>query len=505
MKKSNKGKKGDDEVKYWNKTVKKVLLIQPKLHVPLGSIRRLQPPLSLLYLAAVLEERGFNVSILDSSCEGYDNVVIDNGYQYYGLNDEDLKVRIKKNNPDFAGITCSFSSHEPEVLRTCKLVKSVNNNIITCIGGLHPTYQFKEMLEKCKELDFVIMKEGEYRLPTLLDAINNVDYSNQEGLAFRKNGKIIANPPTSVIENLDELPLPARHLIDMDKYIEVCLFSNPFPKGDRIAQILTTRGCPYNCNFCATKPYWGKFRARSVDNIIEEMQYLKDKYDINEIQFRDDNLLVIRKRAFELFDKMKKFNFSWCVGIMVSNLDDEMLRRMRECGCYQLTISIESGSERVLKEIIHKPIDLKKIKGIVDFAHKYNIRIHAANIIGMPGETKEEMERTFEFNKEVGADSAAFFVATPYLGSELYEQCKERGWLKGNSWEMDLKTPGIHIKKTDPEYVMSNEELVELAERKTKEHNEWVKKNLTHVWPEKFKVFLKKHKDEADKLMGRVV
>jgi len=235
------------------------------------------------------------------------------------------------------------------------------------------------------------------------------------------------------------------------------------------------------------------------------MQYLKDKYDINEIQFRDDNLLVNRKRAFEIFDKMKKFNFSWCVGIMVSNLDDEMLRRMRGCGCYQLTISIESGSERVLKEIIHKPIDLKKIKGIVELAHKHNIRIHAANIIGMPGETREEMEQTFEFNKEVRADSAAFFVATPYLGSELYEQCKANGWLKGDSWEVDLKTPGIHIRKNAPEYVMSNKELVELAEKKTREHNEWVKKNLPYVWPKKYKVFLKKHKDEADKLIGRVV
>ena len=202
---------------------------------------------------------------------------------------------------------------------------------------------------------------------------------------------------------------------------------------------------------------------------------------------------------------MKRFNFHWCAGILVSNLDAEMLRKMSDCGCYQLTISIESGSERVLKKIIHKPVDLKKIETIVDSAHKYNIRIHADNIVGLPGETKEEIMSTFEFNREVGADSAAFFIAAAYLGSDLYENCKKRGWLKEDSSKMDFKNPGIYIKETDKEFIMPPEELVELVERKTREHNEWSKKRNPELWPEKYKVFLKKHKDEEDKLMGRVV
>jgi len=486
--------------------IEKVMLINPKIHVSMGSIRRLPTPLGLLYLAAVLEKANYKVSILDSACEGYYNVVIDGNYQVYGLDDKDLKNKIKDTDPDFVGVTCNFSNHESEVLHTCKLVKSVNKNIITCTGGLHPTYKFKEMLETCKQLDFVIMKEGEYRLLALIEAINKkADYSNHDGLAFRKHGDIIGNPPTSNIIHLDELPPPARHLIDMEKYIEIGLFSNPFPKGDRPAQILTSRGCPYHCYFCATKPFWGNFRARSSDSIIEEMEYLKSNYNVNEIQFRDDNLLVDRQRAFEIFDKMKSFNFHWCAGIMVSNLDDEMLQKMQECGCYQLTISIESGSERVLKEIIHKPIDLKKIKGIVECAHKYGIRIHADNIIGMPGETKEEVMKTFEFNKYVGADSAAFFIAAAYLGSDLYEDCKRRGWLKEDSAKMDFKNPGIYIKETDEEFIMPPNELFELVERKTKEHNEWTKKRNPDMWKEKFKVFLERHKDEEEKLIGRVV
>lgn len=486
--------------------INKVLLISPKLHVPLGSIRRLQPPLSLLYMGATLEQAGYDVSIVDSSCEGYENIRVRNGYQYYGLSDKKLKERIKGISPDFVGITCAFSSHISEVLNVCRIVKSIDTDILTCIGGLHPTYCFKELLEKNNELDFIIKKEGEYRLLALLDAINNnKDYSKQDGIAFKKHNKLVSNPAISFIENLDVLPLPVRDLIDMEKYIEIGLFSNPFPKGNRVAQILTSRGCPFNCNFCATKPYWGKFRARSVDSVIGEMKHLKECYNIDEIQFRDDNLLVDRNRAFELFEKMEQFNFHWCVGLLVSHLDDKMLKKMSECGCYQLTISIESASDRVLNEIIHKPIDLSKIRGIVEKAHKYNIRIHSANIIGLPGETRDEMELTFAFNRTIGVDSVAYFVATPYLGSDLYEQCKQRGWLKEDGWERDLKTPGIHIKKTDPEYVMPNTELVALVDRRTREFNNWKKESSSDVWEEKFKVFLNKHGNDKNQLMGRVV
>ncbi len=486
--------------------IKRIVLINPKIHMSTGSLRRLPTPLGLLYLAAVLERAGYEMSIIDSAALGYYNVKEEAGYQVFGLDDQELKERIEEIKPDCAGITCNFSNHESEVLHTCRLVKSVDQTIITCTGGLHPTYRFREMLERCRELDFVIMKEGEYRFKALLDAINGgQDYSAHDGLAFRQKGKIVAHPPTSVISDLNALPLPARHLIDMERYIQIGLFSNPFPKRDRPAQILTSRGCPYHCYFCATKPFWGHFRARSAASVIEEMKYLKQKYNVNEIQFRDDSLLVDRKRAFELFEKMKGLNFSWCVGIMASHLDEEMLARMAESGCYQLTISIESGSERVLRDLIHKPIRLDAIQGVVDTAHKHNIRIHADNIVGIPGETREEMMRTFEFNKEVGVDSAAFFIAAAYLGSRLYEDCKRRGWLREDTSKMDFKNPGIYVRETDKEFVMPHSELIELVEKKTREHNEWSKRRNPGMWEEKYRVFLKKHGEEENKLMGRVV
>lgn len=487
--------------------IKKVLLINPRSTISQGSIRRLPTPLGLMYLACVLEEKGYSVSIMDALCEGYENVVLSEGYQTYGLSDKSMIRRIHEESPDFVGITCNFSNHESEVRNTARLVKSVDRSIITCAGGLHPSCFAKEMLDGCADLDFIILREGERRLCVLVDAINKEACLNDiEGLALRDGDNVIVNEALTFIDDLDALPFPARHLIDMEKYIDIGLFSNPFPKRERMAQVLTSRGCPYNCFFCATKPYWGgKFRKRSADNILSEIRLLKEQYQIEEIQFRDDNIFVDRKRSISLLEGMKEFDMCWCAGIMIKNLDEPMIKLMAESGCYKLTISIESGSPRVLRDVINKPIDLDSVKTTIDAAHKYGIYIHADNVIGMPGETRHEMEQTFEFNKMVGCDSAAFFIAAPYVGSPLYELCKERGWLDEASHKMDFKKPGIHIKPTDKEYVMPEAEMVELVERKTKEHNEWSKKQNPELWESKFSLFLKKHGKEKDKLMGRVV
>lgn len=489
--------------------IEKVMLINPSTSVERESIKRLVTPLGLLYVGEVLRQGGYEVSVLDSTCEGYYNVVRHDDYDTYGLSNESIRQRIEKESPGAVGIACSFSYQDQRVYDLCGLVKSVDKDILTMVGGIHPSLLPEKMLKECEGLDFIIMKEGEYRALELLDSINNRrDYRNQDGIAFRENEGVKINPVKSFVKNLDNIPHPARDLININDYIKINKQANPFSKSERAERIFTSRGCPFDCCFCAGSSFWGGIRLRSIDNVVEELKILKDDYDIREIQFSDDNMTVNKKRMMGLLKRMKEeFDFNWCThsGVLISTLDDDMLKAMSESGCYQLSVSPESGSQRVVNDIIHKPIDLKKVKPVIDNAHKYGISMHSNFVVGLPGETKEEMMRTFDFAKEVGFDSAAFFIAVPYPGTELYNICKSRGWLKENASTADFKHSNIVIGKHEKEYVMPGEELVKLTDEKTREFNEWSRKRNPEAWNRKYKSFLCSHAELSDKIDGRVV
>jgi len=488
------------------KKFKKIMLIHPSNTMAADSVRRLATPIGLLYIGAVLKKSGYEVKILDSPFEGYYNTEVKEGYVTYGLNEEEFIEKIKEYMPDVIGISSMFSAHQKNVLRHCELVKSVNPDIKVVLGGIHPSlYPEESIREKC--IDYVLMGEGEFRFAKLLDALNQNKEPEFDGISYKKEDKKIIRPMTTRIENLDDIPLPARELIDMDKYIEIGVPYAPFPRKERVEQIITSRGCPFNCNFCSTVSFWGRsFRTRSVDNILKEIDELIEKYGIEEIQFTDDNITVDKERAMELFRKLKSRNLSWCTphGLMAKTVDEEMIKVMAESGAYQLTFAIESGSERVLKEIIHKIVPPKEtIKKIVDACHKYKIQVHGMFIVGFPGETREEVMETLNYPFEVGFDSVSFFIANPMPGSELYDECKNKGYLVEDA-KFDVKSAEIKIPENSPEYVMPPRELEKLVDEKTKEYNEMIKTKNPEVWDIKFEQFLKKHGDKADLLLGRV-
>lgn len=473
--------------------INKVLLVNPNGSVPVGSIRRLPTPLGLMYLAGVLEEHGLSVSILDCALEGYDNVTVDEHSETYGLDDEQIMARVREENPDLVGITCLFSKYESEARRLCTLVKhNISKDIVMVLGGIHPTYFADKMMRNCPDIDHIVQYEGEYKLLCLVEMLNGSrNLTDVDGCGN--------------IANLDKIPFPARHLVDMEKYIRIGLFGNPFPKRMRMAQVLTSRGCPYSCNFCSTKPYWGDVRCRSAENIFEEIVFLRETYNIHEIQFRDDNLTAKRDNILRLFRMMKGMDMSWCAGISMVELDKELIVAMAESGCYRLTLSPESGSERVLKEIIHKPLRIEWVKPTITLAHKYGIDIHCDFVVGFPGETREEMYETFTFGEKIGADSCAFFLASPFPGSPLYKQCVDKGWVKEGEYAIDFKTPSINIPKDAPEYVMSHEEMNQLIEDETVKFNKRAKERNPKKWEEKYRVFRAKQSNQEDKVMGRVV
>jgi len=414
----------------------KVLLIYPNVTTYITNLRRIIPPLSLAYLAAYLEKNKIDVSVLDSAVEGYHKLHSKHNEMItYGLSMEEIKGRIKEINPDLVGVTFPFSCQSKNVFEMCRAVKEANKNIKVVVGGVHASAMSKNILQNQKDIDFVVIGEGE---ETLLELVENLkeqaeNFKHIKGIAYReKDGGIALNEKREAIKNIDQIPFPARHLLKMEDYIKINIPHGPYTRKKRVGNIMTSRGCPGMCLYCASWKFFGRqFRARTVDSIFEEIDLLIREYGIEELQFEDDNLTFDRERAKEIFKRLKNYNLAWCTpnGVRIDTIDEEMLRLIKESGCYQLTFGIESGNERVLHEVIRKPIDLKKVKPIVDEAKKLGILVHLFFMVGLPTETKKEMLETLKFAKYLNPDSASFSIAAPLPGSDLYDYALQNNLL----------------------------------------------------------------------------
>ncbi len=434
--------------------IKRILLMMPPNSIPVNNTsKRAVPPIGLAYIAAVLEKNGFEVFILDAATEGYDQEIREGNYTTYGLTFDQITEKIKEISPDLVGVSCAFSPQMKNVYKVCNAVKKANKNIITVSGGLHPSV-FPEEVLKNEYIDFVIIGEGEYRTLNLIERLNNQkSLKDIDGLAYKKNGKIIIRKQTTVIENLDSLPFPAWHLVNLKKYFKINMPINPFPRGKRVMQILTSRGCPIRCVFCASCNFWGaKYRTRSAENVIEEMKQLKEKLNIDEIQFADDQIILDKNRTIKILQGLKELKFPYCStpsGLYVNALDEEILDWLKECNCYQITVAIESADPHVQK-IIRKFVDTKKAIRLVKYAHKLGISVHAFYVLGNPGETKEQMETTFKFSRELDADSISYYVAQPIPGSDLYDMCLKAGCLREGVYDdLDLKSAEANLSKVN--------------------------------------------------------
>lgn len=414
------------------KKINKIMLMTPKYTLYKKDIRRCITPIGLAYLAAYLEKENYKVRILDIAAEGHSNVKENGDMLTYGLDDDEIKEKIAEFNPQAVGVSCIFSTQYENAKHILKLVKNIDKNIITMTGGSHPTFALEDMLNlDC--LDYIIMGEGELPTLQLLNTLNdNGDASKVGGVAHKKDGTKFINKELQYVKNLDDLPFPATHLLNMEQYFRINLPQNPYTESKRVAQVITSRGCPAKCVFCTTTNFWGnRYRGRSAQNVVSEIKSLKNNYGIDEIQFTDDNITLNKKRALDIFDGMKDLGLKWCVpqGVAVWALDGEMLEKMKESGCYQLTFAIESGNQYVLDNIIKKPLDLKRVKPLVKKAQEVGIDVHGFFVSGLPGETIEQMHETYDFARDCGFNGASFFLAAPLIGSELLKICTEKGYL----------------------------------------------------------------------------
>jgi radical SAM superfamily enzyme YgiQ (UPF0313 family) len=460
-------------IKGSEKGINRIMLMTPKYTLFKNDVRRSVTPLGLAYLATYLEREGYEVKILDIANEGYENVTIKGDSVTYGLENDEIKRRIEEFKPDVVGVSCIFSTQAENSKDAIRLAKETNKGIITLTGGSHPTYALEDMLS-LDDLDFAVIGEGELPTSQLLNALNKrEDVSKIKGLAGKVNGQRFINFERQYVEDLDTLPFPATHLLNMEKYFKINLPQNPYPLGKRVAQIITSRGCSAKCVFCTTTNFWGNcYRVRRAKNVIDEVRELKEKYSIDELQITDDNFTLNKKRAMIILEGIKDFNLKWCApqGVAVWALDDELLEKMRESGCYQLTFAVESGNQEVVNKIVKKPLKLSRVKPLVRKAQELGIGVHSFAICGLPGESIGQMQETYNFVQDCGFDSASFFVATPLVGSELLRICQENGYLReGMTWNEQLfKLGNISTSEFSSEQV---QQLVEGFNRRYNQEN----------------------------------
>jgi len=395
----------------------KILLINPP-----GKTSFVTPPLSLMYLAASLRNVGHQPQILDFLLE---------------KPDQDSFFRIINQGVEMIAI----SAVTPLIDNAISLANFIKQKLpekIIVFGGPHPTLLARETLENCPSIDFIVKGEGEERFNALLDYLEGEKKEEElDGIAFRRDGEIIDLPQKKYIENLDDLPLPARDLVPIERYSEI-LESEEKPA----TTLITSRGCPFHCIYCS-KPIFGKiFRARSPENILKEIEFLKEKYKIREIIFYDDIFTFNRERIIRLCQLMveKKLNIIWKCETRVNFVDDELLQMMKKAGCYLIGYGIESGSQRVLN-ILKKGITIEGIEKAIEMTKKAGIGVLGYFMMGIPGETEREIKETINFAKSLDVDFALFSIATPYPGTELYQIAQSLGKIP-KSWENSFYTLG---------------------------------------------------------------
>ena len=398
-------------------------------------------PLDIAYVAALLEKQ-HEVQIMDAPNEGWKNLELIDGTKYrQGLDNKEIATRIRRWSPDVVGITIPFSGWWKPAYEVASLVKSIDKDVITVLSGLHPSAKPADCLKQ-SNIDFAVIGEPEetvFELASVLEQGNAADFKKVRGIAFVKNGETIITPARPAIQDLDSLPFPARHLLPMDTYFSA-VKENPLRGEIRKpwAAMITSRGCPHNCVFCSIHVVMGKkWRGRSPKNVVDELEELVQTYRIKQVDFNDDNLTLNKKRMEDICDLIveKRLDIEWYTpnGVRADTLDETLLTKMKASGCKKLRIAPESGVQRVVDQVIKKNLDLKEVEKAVVLSKKVGIKVGCFFVIGLIGETKEEIQETINYAyklRKLGADSFIFSIATPLYGTELYEQAERGGFLR---------------------------------------------------------------------------
>lgn len=415
----------------------KILFIQPPSNILANRRERkfAVPPIGLAMLAAVCEKEGHEIKIFDAMLEGYDieTFVRDDKFIRFGSSVEEIKKVIEDFKPDVVGIEHLQTYKTHEVNETIDTVKEVSPEIITIAGGPHPS-AVPHISMKNKNLDYAMVGDSENSILQFLKALKDKSKLPEvDGLVWRENGEIIVNPKKYYLKDIDDLPFPAYHLMDIKGYGKLGIGIGVY-KTRTYIPLLTSRGCPARCDFCPHTNVTGpKMRFRSLDSIIEEIKLLKSNYNVTEFQIIDYNFMANVPRVKEFCRRLVKENLNiyWSIphGMQIKKFDEELVELFSSSGMDQFYLPIESCNQEFLKtdHFKGKDVALKKTMEVIKMGRKYNFKIAGFFQIGYVTETLQDMRNTIEFAKSLDIDRACFFISTPLPGTPYFEECKRKG------------------------------------------------------------------------------
>jgi anaerobic magnesium-protoporphyrin IX monomethyl ester cyclase len=411
----------------------RILLVTPLIGIP-----KSEPPLGLCYIQACLDKAGYNDSkILD----------IYNSY-------DDFEKVMKEYKPDMVGIAC-FTTYRSSSFKLADIVKKFNPNVKTFMGGPHSTFMWDQIMKNYPNVDIIVIGEGEETTVELVNAIDKgLPLKDVKGIVFRENNEIIKTEPRPLIKNLDDLPFPSYRDIDMKKY---AIPTPPTVTTNEVkANIISSRGCYGNCSFCSTKVFWGNWRARSAKNVVDEIEWLYKDYGVKFFSFSDDIFTADQDRVIEICKDIvnRGLNIKWYCETRVNNVSEEMLQWIKKAGCYLVQYGVESGSEKILKNI-NKLITREQIVRAFRLAKEAGLQTEILLMVGNPDESWETVKDTEMLVREVNPDIIIISIAHIFPATQLYELAKQKGIIDDSYWLTD---------KTIPEYTVDNslKELVRM-------------------------------------------
>ena len=387
----------------------KVLLIYPQIKTVV-----MQPPLSVLTLASVLKRDGFEVDLID------DRVRKDTK--------EAIKKSIESGNVISIGLSTMTGSQIRRAIALSKYIRSFSN-IPIVYGGVHPTFLPEQTLKE-EFIDFVVMGFGEktfLKLNKMLES-GKKDFASIDCLGYKEDGQIKINPLKFDKDfNLDELPPPAWELVDVKNYLEKGFV------GKSTLTLIGSRGCPHRCAFCYSQSFFNRrWYARSAENVLNELDGLREKYDIDSVYFNDDNFVVDRKRMMAICKGLKERDIRYSIFSRAEYIDEELIKFLKDNNCVRMGVGAESGSQKIL-DMLKKDIKVEHLINVAELCNKYQIACFFSFMVGYPLETEEDMNMTLDLIDRLITinpltEITDLKIMTPYPGTEFYNVAIEHGF-----------------------------------------------------------------------------